>query len=86
MLRAALMVLRALSTWCWVIFLIGLGKTFFDVGGKILKYARESALPIYVLHQTVILIIGFYILKTGIDPMPTYIIILAVSLPATILI
>lgn len=81
---AALMILRALSTWCWVIFLMGLGKTLFDFGGKVLNYARESALPIYILHQTIIVIVGFYILKTGFSDVSCFIIISCSSLLLTI--
>lgn len=86
LLWTALMIIGALSTWCWVISLMSLGKTFLDFGGRILIYVRQSALPIYILHQTIIIVIGFYILKTGVGVMPSYIIIIAASLVTTILI
>ncbi len=79
-------VVGALSTWCWLIFLLGLGKIFFDFGGKSLEYGRIGALPIYVLHQTIIVIIGFYVLKNGISLIPAYLTILAGSLLSSLLI
>lgn len=80
----ALRVFGALSTWCWIISLMGLAKAFFDLGGKALNYVRESALPIYILHQTVIVSVGFYILKSGIANIPAFMIILVSSLLLTI--
>ncbi len=81
-----LRVFGALSTWCWIISLLGLGKMFFDFGGKVLHYARESALPIYILHQTIIVIVGFHILKTGFGNMSCFIIIFGLSFFLTILV
>jgi len=85
-LWTVLRVLGALSTWCWVISLMGLGKTFFDFGGRFLRYVRQSALPIYILHQTIIIVIGFYILKTGVGVMSSYVIVIAASLVTSVLI
>ncbi len=76
--------LGALTTWCWIISLLGLSKTFFNFGGKVLNYARESALPIYILHQTIIVIVGFYVLKTGFTNISCFMIVFGLSLFLTI--
>jgi surface polysaccharide O-acyltransferase-like enzyme len=85
MFGIALRAAGALSTWCWLIFLIGLGGKAFNFGGNFLTYFRESGLPIYILHQTVILLIGFHILKTGIGLRVSFIVIVAGSFLITIL-
>lgn len=79
------MILGALSTWFWLVFLMGLGKRFFDRGGRVLEYGKGSAMPVYVLHQTLIVVIGFYVLKSGIPLWPAYAAILAGSFLASLL-
>ena len=50
------------NTWFWLLAFMGLGVRFLNREGVFLHYAREIALPFYILHQTVILGIAFYVL------------------------
>ena len=52
---------RAFNSWFWLVTLLGFGSRFLNFNNGILKYAREAVLPFYILHQTVIVVIGFYI-------------------------
>lgn len=54
---------RAFTTWTWLIFFLGAAKRFLNFGGRVLDYANQAVLPLYVLHQTAIIVIGFYVLK-----------------------
>lgn len=71
---------------CWLVFFLGFGKRFLDKGGKILDYLRDGALPYYILHQVVIIFLGFYILQWNIGVFSQFIIILVLSLFITLLI
>jgi hypothetical protein len=51
---------RAFNSWFWLAALLGFGGRYLSFGNEFLKYAREAALPFYILHQTVIVLIGFY--------------------------
>jgi len=55
--------LGALNTWCWVLAFIGFGKAWLNRTNAFLRYATESALPFYILHQTVIIAVGFYVIQ-----------------------
>ena len=55
--------LRALCAWCWIIAILGYGSRFLNFNNRFLGYANEAVLPFYILHQTVILIIGFYVVQ-----------------------
>jgi hypothetical protein len=55
--------LRGLLAWCWIIGLMGLGRRFLNFNNKFLVYANEAVLPFYILHHTVIYIIGFYVIQ-----------------------
>ena len=42
---------------------MGLGRRFLSFNNKFLTYANEAVLPFYILHHTVIYIIGFYVIQ-----------------------
>ena len=46
---------------------------------KVVKYGNEAVLPFYILHQTIILIVGWFVIPWGIGILPKYLIILVVS-------
>jgi hypothetical protein len=53
--------LRALNSWLWVVGILGLADRYLRTGGSFLRYANTAVLPFYILHQTVIVVIGFFI-------------------------
>jgi len=54
---------QAVSTWCWLLAMLGLGSRFLNSNNRFLTYANEAVLPFYILHQTVIISIGFYVVQ-----------------------
>jgi len=54
---------QALSTSCWVLAVLGLGSRFLNSSNKFLTYGNEAVLPFYILHQTVIISIGFFVVQ-----------------------
>lgn len=54
---------RAVFSWAWLLMFLGLGQRYLNCGGKVLAYAREAAYPVYILHQTVLVWIGFYVVR-----------------------
>ena len=59
----AVQAFRGLLAWCWIIGLLGLGLRFLNFNKKFLVYANEAVLPFYILHHTIIYIIGFYVIQ-----------------------
>ncbi|RQO65898.1 acyltransferase [Pedobacter sp. KBW06] len=55
--------LKPTIAWAWVFALIGYGKHYLNRKSKILGYLNESAYPFYILHQTVIVILVYYIVQ-----------------------
>lgn len=53
--------LRAFNSWFWLVAILGFGSKHFTFNNALLKYANEAVLPFYILHQTVIVILGYYI-------------------------
>jgi glucan biosynthesis protein C len=54
---------QAVSTWCWLLAILGLGSRFLNRNNRFLAYANEAVLPFYILHQTIIITIGFYVVQ-----------------------
>ncbi len=65
---AVFRILVTLRSWCWIMAIIGLGSRYLNFNNRFIGYASEAVLPFYILHQTIILIIGFFIVQwsTGI--------------------
>lgn len=51
----------AFNSWFWVLALLGYGKRYLNRKNKLLAYANEAIYPFYILHQTLIVIIGYYV-------------------------
>jgi peptidoglycan/LPS O-acetylase OafA/YrhL len=55
--------LYELGVWCMILGLLGLAKRFFVAGGPVLGYATEAAYPFYILHQTVIVAVAYFVVR-----------------------
>jgi glucan biosynthesis protein C len=74
--------LCSINTWVWLIFILGTGKKYMDKTSKTLKYSNEAVLPFYILHQTVILIIGFYVVQWNLPMVAKFGVIMITSFMA----
>jgi hypothetical protein len=74
------MVLRGTGIWFCLIGFLGLAKRFLSRGGKLIKYASEAALPIFIIHLPVIVILGFYIIQFELSIAVKYVSIVILSL------
>jgi peptidoglycan/LPS O-acetylase OafA/YrhL len=71
--------LRSLNTWFWVLALVGLGRRYLRAMPRGLQYASEASYPFYILHQTVIVMIGFYVVAWNAPIMLNFILIVGFS-------
>jgi glucans biosynthesis protein C len=53
-------ILRSMTTWSMMIFILYFGMRFLNSRNKVIDYANEAVLPYYVLHHPVIVVIAFY--------------------------
>jgi glucans biosynthesis protein C len=59
--------MQVLSGWGWLLGILGCGYRFLNRNNRFLSYANEAVLPFYVLHQTVIIVIGYYVVQWNIS-------------------
>jgi peptidoglycan/LPS O-acetylase OafA/YrhL len=57
--------LYALTAWLWVFSAIGYGKRYLDKKLPVLTYLNRAVYPFYILHQTVIVVLVYYVVKTS---------------------
>jgi glucans biosynthesis protein C len=53
----------AVAGWCCVVAFLGFARVWDPQGGPMLDALAESALPVYLLHQPVIVLLGFAIVR-----------------------
>lgn len=49
--------------WLGILSCMIIGKLFLNKENKITNYFKKASFPIYILHQTILVIIGYYALK-----------------------
>ena len=76
--------LRGVLCWSCLIAILDFGARHLRTSNRFLKYANEAVLPFYVLHQTVILAIGFHVIRLDAPLWVEYLIIVVSSFAATI--
>ncbi len=71
--------LRTFNSWMWVLALLGLGSRYLTYRNRLLEYANEAVLPFYILHQSIIVAVGFFFLGWSVDIFIKYLALAAVS-------
>jgi hypothetical protein len=55
--------LNFFSAWCWLLAILGFGMRYLAVDRPVLRYANEAVLPFFILHQTVLLVVGYSVMS-----------------------
>ncbi len=50
------------SAWCWLFAILGFGMRYLAFDRPVLGYANEGVLPFFILHQSVLLAVGYFIM------------------------
>jgi len=77
-------ILKNLNSINWVIAFIGLGKKFLDFNHRYLSDLNQGILPFYILHQTVIVGLGYFVIQWNLSMLEKYIAIVTTSFIVTI--
>jgi peptidoglycan/LPS O-acetylase OafA/YrhL len=69
---------RSFNGLLWLVVLVGYASVHLNFTNRFLRYANEAVYPFYILHQSVMMIAGYYILLQpwGIAPKFTLIVVL----------
>jgi len=73
------LLVRAANAWFWLLTFLGFASRHLNVNNRFLKYANEAVLPFYILHQTVIVLIGYFIADWQWAVLPKYLFLMTTS-------
>ncbi|WP_324676643.1 acyltransferase family protein [Hymenobacter sp. GOD-10R] len=54
---------QGINCWCWILVCIGFGRRYLNRNSLLLQRANEAVYPFYILHQTVLIALGYYVLQ-----------------------
>lgn len=75
----------SLISWGAMVCILGLAARYLNFTNQLLQYSNEAVLPFYLLHQTVILIVGWYVLPLGAGALASFLMITLISFPTILL-
>lgn len=84
--RYILDLFKCLNMMCWIFCALGYAKHHLSHNNKSLQYSSKAVYPFYILHQTVLIALGFYVIKTEWNIMTKYAIIVIGTFVFTMLI
>jgi len=64
--RISLSIVWAINEWAWILTLVGYAATYLNKPSHILSYTNEAVYPFYILHQTVLISLCYYLKNIGI--------------------
>ena len=68
------------SAWFWLLAMLGLGMRYLSFNRPFLQKANEGVMPFYILHQTVLLAVGVFVVTWEIHDVAKWAIVFSSSL------
>jgi len=53
---------KVVNLWAWILVLFGYAAAYLNKPSAQLSYANEAVYPFYILHQTIIVTLGYYLM------------------------
>jgi len=76
----------AVTSWSAVVFILSVGAKYLNRNHAALGWMTEAALPFYLLHQTVILAVGFLVARWNLEALPKLVLVVTISLPVVVIV
>ncbi|MGP1282729.1 MAG: acyltransferase family protein [Parasphingopyxis sp.] len=77
--------LMTFYAWSVIVLLTGLGQRFLNRDSKALRYLTEAIFPYYILHQTIIVIAGFYLTQLALGAWAEFALVMAATVGGCVL-
>ena len=69
-----------ISAWSWLFAFLGFGMRHLAFNRPILRDANEGVLPFFILHQTVLLAVGYFIMATNLHDILKWMLAVVISI------
>lgn len=78
-LRPAFEAARAVQGWCAIVALVGLADRYWNRDHRLRPMLTEAVFPFYIVHQTIIVVTGWYLLPLALPAGAEFVILLAAT-------
>ena len=78
-------IVLSIGIWGFIVFFMGMAARHWNRPSRALSYANEAVLPFFLFHQTVILSIGWFVIRWDLHLVWKLIIVTVASFAVTIL-
>ncbi len=62
--------LSAVHIWCLILAVLGFARKHLNFSNPFLRYTNQAVYPFYILHQTIIVVSGYYVVQW---PLPIFV-------------
>lgn len=77
---------RMFNVWMGLIVIHGYGHKYLNKNHRLLPFLNEAAFPVYIIHQTVLVVIGYYVIRLDLTVPLKYVLIMISTLTVSLLI
>jgi len=81
--RAAISIVASLGRWLTLLGMLGLGKRYLDKPGPALAYLAPASYPLYIIHQTVIVLAAYFIVDLALPGSVQWLLLFVVTVAGT---
>jgi len=78
-------VLANVFTWTWLMVFLGFGRQYLGFTNRLLAWARDASYSVYILHQTVIIVIAYFVIRQPWAPWTKFWIVAGATLVVCVL-
>ncbi len=76
----------ATASFVWVLAIVGYGKRYLDRSHRALSWLNPAVYPVYILHQTVIVMLAYHVVTTTEPVLTKYLFLVTWSFVLTVLV
>jgi hypothetical protein len=71
---------QSAEAWGAMIALIGIADRFWNVDHRWRPMLAEAVFPFYLIHQTIIIVVGYWMMGSGVAPLPAFLLLVAATM------
>ncbi len=74
---------KVLNLWSWVLAIFGFSSKYLNRPSRTLRYRNEAVYPFYIIHQVIIITLGFYLMNVSMPVIVKFVIMVIGTLSIT---
>jgi glucans biosynthesis protein C len=68
-------ILKSYHAWLWIVVILGYARVYLTRKTRLLSWANEAVYPFYILHQTITVVLAYYLSGSHIDIFAKYLLV-----------